>query len=454
LIAVTAHISTDVAAAPFLWVVPLGLFLLTFVLVFQPRPVIKAHWMGHAQLALMLGLVATIIGHNFIGWPVALAIHLGLFFATAMVAHGQLSDSRPEPAQLTSYFMWISAGGVLGGLFSGLLAPVIFNSIAEYYLLLFLGLLCRPGFIPATMSQRTRIIVSGVAVVAFGALVVHEQTRTDSIRSFFGVNKILEQQEGRFRVLAHGTRVHGVQRLLDDAGNAVTGQPEPLSYYYFGGPISDGIEAARAKGGGQVGRVAAVGLGSGSLACHVRAGEDWRFYEIDPVVISIARDRSQFRFLSDCAPQVPVIVGDGRLTLVDEPNASFNLIVIDAFSSDSIPIHLLTVEALELYKRKLAPGGSIVMHISNRNLELESVAVATATKAGLVSMARMSKVDPELMKDYKAGSHVVIMARALEDMASLAQNPEWRNVIADPKRAPWTDDYADVISAIIRSALK
>lgn len=451
LLAVTAHISTDVAAAPFLWVVPLGLFLLTFVVAFQRNPVLKPTWMRHAQLVLVFTLVAMTAWHQSIGWPVVLVLHLALFFVTAMVAHGELAAARPAPSQLTSYFMWISAGGVLGGLFSGLLAPVLFNSVAEYYLLIILGLFCRPGVIPRGLSGHKAALATLLATAGFAGLVTYEQARTDSVRSFFGVHKIMEKQDGRFRLLGHGTTVHGVQRLLDDDGNAITTKPEPLSYYYYGSPISESIEAARARKGGKPASVAAIGLGSGSLACHVKAGENWRFFEIDRVVVTIARDRSRFRFISDCAPDVPIVIGDGRLTLAEVSDARFDLIIIDAFSSDSIPLHLLTVEAFELYKDKLSEGGSIVLHISNRNLELESVTVATAAKAGLVAMAKIAPPDPELERNYKVQSHVVVAARKWDDMAGLTQKDGWRPVSANSKRRAWTDDYADVIGAIIRA---
>ena len=192
--------------------------------------------------------------------------------------------------------------------------------------------------------------------------------RSETTRSFFGVHKVVESADGRFRVLYHGTTIHGAQRIRDEAGAPVSGRPEPLTYYHDRGPMAEAVTAVRANKG-KLDRVMVVGLGSGSLACQAKPGEQWTYFEIDPVVIRIAQDRSKFRFLHECAPGSPIVLGDARLTLADVKEPA-DVIVLDAFSSDVVPVHLLTREALDLYMSKLAPGGALVFHISNRYLEL------------------------------------------------------------------------------------
>ncbi len=448
LVAVTAHISTDVAAAPLLWVLPLALFLLTFVIVFQRRPVLRHRWMLHLQLMLAVGFLIAIVLKPTIGWGLMLALHLGLFFATAMVAHGELVKRRPDAVHLTEFYLWMSFGGVLGGLFSGLLAPVLFNSVLEYELLVVAGLFCRPGI---TSIRLPKWVGMGLAVAAAGlfvAVVAKEQQRTDQIRSFFGLYRISETEDGTFRRLSHGTTVHGVQRIRNDDGSPATGRPEALSYYFTGGAIADGIEAVRRTHGGALRQVAAVGVGTGSLACQIRPGETWSFYEIDTRVITIATDPARFSFISQCAPGVPFIVGDARLTLGDAAPASLDVIVVDAFSSDAVPVHLLTREALALYLAKLAPGGALLFHISNRNMDLAPVVAATAHELGLTTWVRGTQQTAELTRENKYSPQVAMVARSPSDLRFGPGEP-WK--AEDPTRTkPWRDDYADIIGAIWR----
>ncbi|RYE32813.1 MAG: hypothetical protein EOP23_11005 [Hyphomicrobiales bacterium] len=448
LVAVTAHISADIAAVPLLWVLPLALFLLTFVIVFQRRPVLPHRWMLCLQIVLLLGMILAIPFQSRVGWGVSLALHLGLFFATAMVAHGELVQRRPDASRLTEFYLWMSFGGVLGGLFSGLLAPMLFNAVIEYPILIMAGLLCRPEIAAGRAPRPLKLgLIAATAIVTI-FLVSGDRQRTDSIRSFFGINWISETEDGRFRKLVHGTTVHGVQRLRNDDGSAVTGRPEPLSYYFTGGAIADGIEALRRARGGTLGKVASVGVGTGSLACRIRAGEDWTFYEIDARVVSLATDPARFSFISQCAPNVPFVIGDARLTLADAASGSLDLIVIDAFSSDAIPVHLLTREALGLYLSKLAPDGAMLFHISNRNMDLAPVVAATAREQGLVTWISQYRQTPEMKDQHKLLSQVAMVARDPADLRFAAQG-HWRIEQGDGVR-PWRDDYADVIGAIWR----
>lgn len=446
LVAITAHISTDVAAVPLLWVAPLALFLLTFVVVFQRRPLLRHNWMLHAQLALVAALLLAPMLLPKTGWGVQLALHLGLFFVTAMVAHGELARRRPDAANLTQFYLWMSVGGVLGGLFCGLIAPSLFNAVIEYPILIVAGLLCRPGLISTDLSRRAGVAMAGFAFCGLAVLLVQDQRRTDSIRSFFGVHRVDVSEDGRFRRLVHGSTVHGAQRLVEADGSSAAGRPEPLTYYYTGGGIADGIDAVRTARGGVLRDVAIVGLGTGSLACQMRPGEAWDFYEIDPYVVRIAKDPSRFSFMSECAPDARIVMGDARLTLADAPDGSLDMLVIDAFSSDAIPVHLMTTEALALYLAKLKPEGAILFHISNRNMELGPVVTATAHQKGLVTWVRAPRATAELLREMKVSPHVAMVARRPEHVAlPVAQG--WVRQVPGATRA-WRDDYAGIIGAI------
>ena len=208
---------------------------------------------------------------------------------------------------------------------------------------------------------------------------------------------------------------------LDADGKPAEAVPEPLTYYYFGGPISEAIDAVRAARGGFA-RVAAVGLGTGSLACHKRGGEDWTFFEIDPDVVRIARDPSLFSFISVCAPDVPVVLGDARLTLAASAQR-YDLIILDAFSSDAIPVHLLTREALGGYLARLAPGGALLLHISNRHMELGQVVAAVGAADGLVTYLKQDDRPDAVATDFKANALVAALARKAADLGDLPSRP-------------------------------
>src|SRR5262245_59346603 len=413
LVAVTAHISTDIAAVPLLWVIPLALYLLTFVIVFSRQPIIP-HWLVvEVQPVFVLALVATIVYEPIRLIVGIIAVHLVVFFVMTLMCHGELASRRPPARYLTSFYMWMSFGGMVGGIASGLAAPYMFNWIAEYPILITLAVLCRPGLgWPKTNLQK--VIVLGSIVLAVIGLYLFKQFEQDidlqtynimlgvlliltvlfwrdpipfaaiiatvlmahhvvvegssqlTLRSFFGVMKVNETSNGQFRTLSHGTTLHGGQRIRDRQGNPVTGRPQPTMYYYDGSAIAQGMDAARAvKGGGPI-NYAVIGLGTGSLICRSQPGDNATYYEIDNVMVRLARDTGLFTFLRECGEKVPIVMGDARLTLADAPDGAYDLIVVDAFTSDAIPIHLLTKEAMAIYKQKLSPNGIVVIHISNR----------------------------------------------------------------------------------------
>jgi len=511
LIAVTAHISTDVAAVPLLWVVPLALYLLTFVIVFSRLVIIPHNLVLAIQPLCVLVLVWVIVFGPIRTILPLIALHVGVFFVCALACHGELARRRPAPRYLTSFYMWMSAGGVIGGISAGLLAPYVFNWVVEYPILLALSVLCRPGLalpkprieqaiffgavvlavlglmavrwfdIPIEDEQFRRVVgvllvLSAVffiigelaplvpkldpapwrdplpvaAVIAFVLIANHQiidAADATMLRSFFGVYKISESSDGRFRMLTNGTTFHGGERLRDEAGNPIAGRPEPIMYYYTGSAIAQVLDAARAQKTPI--RYAVIGLGTGSLACRAERGDSVHYYEIDPTVIRIASDPENFTFLRECAP-VPITLGDARLTLADAPDESYDAIIVDAFTSDAIPIHLLTREAMEVYRNKLSPHGIVGIHISNRHLELASVVAGIAAANGMVSRLNESGDVTENSDDYIFLETVVAAARADDDFGPIAQSEYWEKQEPDPDQWVWTDDYCNIIGAILR----
>jgi spermidine synthase len=495
LIAITAHISTDVAAAPFLWVVPLALYLATFVIAFQSRPILPHRFVTFiAPLAVIMLVVSLALGAAD-QIVVLIALNLVGFFVLALMCHGELARRRPPARYLTSFYLYLSLGGVIGGIFAGLIAQHLFSWVAEYPLLIILAALCRPGLAwPRSKLEIATwvLIIAGAAfalfasyvwryeftesafnlwvaallVLAFGfshyvltfagliaaslmfvVLFGADAGKRDFVRSFFGVHKVMESDAGQFRILKHGTIEHGAQRIRHPDGRPVTGRPTPITYYHDLSPMAQGLVAAREKRGGPI-NVAVVGLGTGTLACQMKPGDQLTYYEIDPTVVQIAKDIRRFTFLSECAPDAKIVIGDARLTLADSPDGQYDILIIDAFSSDAIPTHLLTKEAMAIFKDKIKPDGMILMHISNKHMTLAPVVAGVAEANDLVSRAGDSDegYDDE---NHIFGSLVVAVARRDEDFGSLAKNEKWVEQEADEDQWVWTDDYSNVIGAIL-----
>lgn len=500
LVAVTAHISTDVGAAPLLWIIPLSLYLLTWVLVFQSRPLIPHRWILYLQPVAIIGLVALLKFPREAPFFLELAGHLAAFVIIALAAHGELAQDRPAASHLTIFYLSLSAGGMIGGLFAGLIAPYAFSWIAEYPILIVLAALCRPLSKPAWDAPE-RLFWAGALALALaivlpqtvfswlpddvkpahitGAIVMltiaslllvreplkfafaiglalamvrlypADEGRAHTVRSFFGVHKIYDTEDGRFRVLMHGTTIHGAQRLKDNDDKPVTGRPEPLTYYHAGSGMAEALGAARQRKGAPL-RVAAIGLGSGSLACHIQPQESWKFFEIDQAVVDFARDKPLFSYISSCAPDIPIVLGDARLTLTREPDGYYDVIIVDAYTSDSIPIHLATREAMAIYRAKLAPRGIVVMHVSNRHLELSSVAAGIAAANGLKTWDYDGSNEEDRDDDYMFHSDVAVSAQSEADIGDLAKSPNWTLLEPDDTQSVWTDDYSNIVGAILR----
>jgi hypothetical protein len=499
-IAVTSYVATDLASAPFLWVLPLAVYLLTFVATFRDRP-----WVSHSTVARLVPFVVAPLSVGLLGgqrpyWLALVAVNLAAFVLLALFCHGELYRHRPAPGHLTEFYLWTSLGGALGGMLAAIVAPHLFTQVYEYPILIVAALLALPGAseggvgraivqtgpvlmlgvpaviarfgfgieLPATAELPFQILL--VALVAVMLLQREHSARFISlvvlgflltglwqpgfnqvaaVRSFFGVTQVIETSDGRFRLLYHGTTLHGAERIADVAADVM---PEPLTYYYRGGPISDVIDAVRNLQG-SLRRVAVVGLGAGALACYRHRGEAWTFYEIDPAVIQIARDPQFFTFISGCAPDLPVVVGDARLTLAASTE-KYDLIILDAFSSDTIPVHLLTREAVEGYLNHLARGGIILLHISNRYMELADTVAAVGAAEGLAAFIKIDDRPDTSSPDYKMNAEVVALARRPEDVGDLGVRPDWHRLRAGMDVRAWTDDYSNIFGAILRKQVE
>jgi hypothetical protein len=476
-----------VPAIPFFQVLPLAVYLLSFVLVFASKPPISHQMLVRRLPFLILLALFPAVAKTRLPIAVLLVLYLLTLFAISMVCHGELARGRPVVRRLTEFYLWISFGGVLGGVFNSLVAPVIFSSVVEFPLVMVLAALLRPAPEKEESSTRARILdwalpvllglsmtlvisylqvrvrpgmllnglVFGYSILgclSFGkrplrfalgltAVLLAGSTFTGAFgrilhteRSFFGVSRVTNDHAGRFRELFHGGTIHGVQSL--DASQS----REPLSYYTKSGPIGQVFGSLAGPS-----RVAVVGLGAGAMACYMRPGDELTYYEIDRSVIRIATNPEYFTFLSQCAPEARIVPGDARLSLRDAPENGYGLIVLDAFSGDTVPLHLLTREALQLYLKKLAPGGLVTFHISNVYLDLAPALGALARDAGLSALVRDDTNLPEADLDAgKLGSKWLVMGR---DFGALAQDQRWIPAPIKTGRV-WTDDYSSLLGII------
>ncbi len=495
LLGVTTHITTDIAAVPLLWVVPLALYLLTYVIAFSRKSLVKQRWVLGLQPLLLLPLVVIFAIDK--AWShFSFPLHLLAFFITALACHGELVRTRPAPERLTLFYICISLGGWIGGVFNALVAPALFTSVLEYPLMVMAAAFLRPalggarvppdrkyrellwpGALAAALaaalwwlraggdlarSPNTLTVLCGLAAVGayfmrarpvrlglgvgaillFGKLALPETA--DLLlaeRNFFGINRIVA--EGNFHILYHGRIVHGAQDLRPGE------RREPLTFYSRGGPLGE-IFAAGAGRAGR-GRIAIVGLGAGSIAAYGSPGQEITFFEIDPAIDRIARDTGFFTFLADSPARVRTVLGDARISLGGAADGSFDLIVIDAFSSDSIPIHLLTREAIALYRAKLAPQGVIAFNITNNYLNLAPVLAALAKDAGLLCAVKQEFPDfIEEIRAMRLPSRWAVMTAQWQNLGTLGLNPGWDIPQERPGVRAWTDDYSNIVSIFLR----
>lgn len=499
MLSTSTYITTDIVAMPLLWVIPLGLYLLSFTIAFATGRTLADMLTRIAPIALLLFgglLVGGMGGLPYLGAVMALA----LLFVVSVALHTALYRLRPEADRLTDFYLALSFGGALGGVFAALVAPLVFDWTYEYPLLILAaGLLAPQEHLIGAVgrwwrgdARRRRILTYSVAIVVLalvaavlatpgpgegpgplqkiallvmvavgvfaigsrrafgiallGALVVFGGYRALFLslvvpdartRSYFGIYTV--RQNATQRHFSHGTTIHGAQ-LRGGADKART----PTTYYVPGSGVGQAMLAAPTLYG-PAARIGVVGLGAGTLACYARPGQHWRLFEIDPAVVRIARDTGQFTFLARCLPHADIVLGDARLTLARAPSASLDLLALDAFSSDSVPMHLMTREAFAGYARVLQRRGLLLVHISNRFLDLEPVVAAAAHEGGWHAAQRLYRPG---RTDTPAAtlSSWIAMSRDARVIAALeARDPAWRPLRPRPGFAAWSDDYSTIL---------
>jgi SAM-dependent methyltransferase len=497
----TIHLTTDLAPVPLLWVLPLSLYLITWMMVFGPRgpelAAVSTRLFPWAVLALLPVLLSGVV-HAY--W---IPLHLVVFLITCWMCHGEVAATRPDPRHLTLYYLAMALGGLLGTAFSALLAPMVCDRMVEYPLALVLACAALPGLRQAWHNPRSRrrdlllaLAIGGSAAAALAAanhappllalaipllalacglgfLVVLRHRiwplafflslaavlavslfidgpagRTVwRHRSFLGCLHVARQDQAQSVRLVHGSTLHGEQSLDPNL------RREPRTYYSRQGPVGDVFSMIRPLLRDRDAAIAVIGLGVGTLAAYALPGERWVFYELDPAVAAVAHDQRWFHYLADSpAHSTQIILGDARRRIQNAPDHAYGLIVIDAFSSDVVPVHLLTREALNIYRAKLAPGGLILANLSNRYLDLEQVLATLARSAGLACKIRRDvDVTPEMRKAQFTGSIWGVIAERDEHLGPILQDRRWRAV--PPGGRPWSDDFVD-LARHIRLSIK
>lgn len=503
MLSTTTHLTTDIMAMPLMWAIPLGLYLLSFSIAFSDRKFLTDFFLLAAPPILLLAGGISMISQGS-GGPLLAATSLLMLFTVAVSLHSRLYRLRPEPEQLTFFYLIMSVGGALGGLFCALIAPLLFDWVYEHPLLIVAAalLLPMPPLLPWTSwvrlsAQWQRICALALAIAAiligwwlgwhwteefttmelvalaalvfigmiaigwrvaytaalvalmfgFGGLETLALSFSgDRTRSYFGVYTIREHPDRGTRTLSHGTTLHGTELTRPGGRQIIT------SYYGPDSGVGLAFERANFLYGPHP-SIGVVGLGTGTLSCYRRPGQNWQFFEIDPAIVGIARDSGRFHFFPDCAAGVPIRLGDARLQLKERPAGSLDLLAIDAFSSDAIPLHLLTREAFDVYQRSVQPQGLVLVHISNRFIDLEPVLHALVLQDGWHARLRYDEPSDDDRRLARTGSIWVAMSRdegAIDRLvAATASVPEgrgkWRVLANDEPARLWTDDYASVL---------
>ena len=494
MLSTTTFLTTDIMAMPLLWVIPLGLYLLSFSIAFAENRTLAGVFVFLAPVILLLDGGLSMFSADRSDLMAAIASII-LLLVIAVALHARLYDLRPHPSQLTRFYLVMSAGGALGGLFTALIAPVVFDWTWEHPLLILAAAALVPLGAWQQMLRRLGrndrtlrvVLIVSVFVLFNAAMLLYEEVRGKAMldpvewlalagilvfavlmavrrwsyvmatlvllvalgglsnlqltleglreRSYFGIYSVREQSDGDL-VLMHGTTIHGIQRTGDNA-------LEPTAYYGRHSGVGLALGTAEAQFGPGA-RVGVVGLGVGTLACYHQPGQQWTFFEIDPVVLSYSQS-GQFTFVQQCAPDAEMAIGDARLELQQLPDDSFDLLVIDAFSSDAIPLHLLTTEALAIYQRVLAPEGVLLMHVSNRYIRLEPMVARLVEARGLQAMVLE---DPAEEAEELYSSSWIAIAETRAPLDTLSATADWR-LLVEPEGAVWTDDYASILPYLV-----
>ena len=498
MLGITTYITTNIAPVPLLWVIPLSIYLLTFILAFSNRIHPKTTLMSRLTTILVLPIALVLVLELWSPMLPLAAMHLFAFFMLAWTCHTLMVRSRPSASHLTEFYLWIAAGGVLGGAFNGFVAPVVFRGLIEYPIALAVAVvMIQPGpkLQRATLTKDlligaavvliclglTRITPqflsyfvttygdnteAGVAMLIMGVLtflcfffidkpirygiaicslmILGPAMRPEDAsvifqtRNFFGVKKVT--REGRFHDFLHGTTVHGKEDMT------LAGLDKPTTYY---SPISPVGRVFKEFSGPKMKKsIAVVGLGTGTMAAYGEPGMSITYYEIDPQVIDIATNPKYFTYINHSKAKVNIVQGDARLELLKAPDHSFDIIFLDAFSSDSIPVHLLTTEAMQMYFTKLKPDGFLAFHTSNRYLDLPPVLARAGKQLGMkciyLSMDILSQAEEDMGWSI---SRWLLMGHSYDDFGSLGHQLMWTHMDTPPAGPVWTDDFSNVLSA-------
>jgi protein-L-isoaspartate O-methyltransferase len=493
MLAVTNHMLLNLASVPFLWVMPLAVYLITFMIAFARRFRLSPITLSRIVPVILLVLFPFVAASR----PVAanllwylLGAHILVLFAGALLCHTALASRRPDTRHLTEFYFWVALGGALGGIFVAVMAPFIFRTVVEYPLLVvmiaffrdtrdpnekinwrdwiypaLLGALVAAAWyglkwatVDVTEDTKTALAVDAVlvlvaylfrkrrfrfafamAILIFGYhLALPGFLDSNPVvyigRDFFGIKKVVYEVESNMRKLLHGDTLHG----LESQDPAFSGQP--LSYYHETGPVGDVMNMISDRPSEHVG---VVGLGTGSMAAWARPNRHVTYFEIDPQIVDVAT--YFFTFLRRCDKNCDVVMGDGRLSIEKQPDGTFDVLMLDAFDSDSIPAHLVSREAVQMYLRKLKPNGMILFHVSNRYMDVESLVSALIIDASLEGLVRY---DNDEEAPGKTSSDYVVAARRPESLGSLEQNENWTHVEKPAGILPWTDDYSNMLKIV------
>ena len=445
LLAVTNHLTQNVASVPLLWLAPLTLYLATFIIAFEGKGWYRPQWLWPILLAWIGAMGWLLVDNDFqFDLPLQLGIFLPGLFLGCLFCHGELYRLRPAPARLTAFYLAISAGGALGGLLVAVVAPLVFTGYYELGAgLVALGVLAAIRFAALNVVARFASLAEllGLAAcAAYDGLRYQRDVRV-ATRSFYGVLRVKEYgvpgEDSHLRRLVHGAIMHGEQYLGDEKSRRM------LTTYYH---QDSGIGAAIRSVGERPARVGVIGLGTGTIAAYGRPGDIYRFYDIDSRVMQIALH--EFTYLTDSRAKVELALGDARLTLEREPPRSFDVLAVDAFSSDAIPVHLITREALAVYLKHVKPDGIVAFHVSNRFLDLIPVVARIATENG--AHAVLVRDDPdEEVDERRSRTDWVLVSR---DPAALRRPAIVERGAVEPEDhedwRTWTDDYSNLIQIL------
>lgn len=500
MLGVTTYISTDVSPVPLIWIIPLTLYLLTFIIVFSKNPLLEHELMIKVMPFVVLGSFVFIVSRGTPIWFIFF-LHLLSFFICAMVCHGELARTRPSTKYLTEFYLWISVGGCLGGIFNALVAPAIFKEVIEYPLAIVLACFLKPPIIVDTGEKKKEdegmmdhlrwALIVAILIVAIKYLIA-DIRKTDpnflskpwglinaviygvpsalvvlkfisnpirfglgvaavilvysyytnvgqkiilTDRNFFGIHRISMDQSGRSINLYHNTTLHGSQ-VISEKDQCI-----PTTYYAREGPVGQMFEAFKDDKSKM--KVGALGVGTGSISCYGREDQDWVFYEIDQDVVKMNNEGKYFTYFVNSPPETYVVYGDGRLKMKDAPRHYYDFIILDAFSSDAIPVHLLTREAMKMYLSKLKRNGIIAFHTSNRYLGLRPVIGNLSEDSHLKGLFQHDRGDS---CTGRMGSEWILVARNKENFGALTNDRRWQLLQGDPSLKVWTDDYSNIFS--------